>query len=284
MGRHAYLIMAHHKFDLLRTLLRMLDDQRNDIYLHIDKKAKGFNFREFNQLCRNARVIYPQTRINVRWGTQSQVRTEMILMRTAVQNGPYEYYHLISGVDLPLRSQDEIHNVLEGRRENYLFYEAETKRWNAERISLYHGLIPEWIPGSEVVNSRLVKMQQRLGVNRLKGKVHVCKGSNWATLTQSAVEMLVQQEKSIKKLTRFSHCADELYKQTILFGKGCPMAGTDLRFTIWEDIRHPKTLTMEDLPELRRTKALFARKFDPDVDNEVIRRVVQMAGGKAENG
>ena len=35
MKRHAYLIKAHHQFDLLEKLLRLLDDERNDIYIHI---------------------------------------------------------------------------------------------------------------------------------------------------------------------------------------------------------------------------------------------------------
>lgn len=38
--RHAYLIMAHNEWSLLNVLLSLLDDDRNDIYLHIDKKVK----------------------------------------------------------------------------------------------------------------------------------------------------------------------------------------------------------------------------------------------------
>lgn len=37
--RHAYLIMAHNQWDVLEQLLRALDDPRNDIFLHIDKKT-----------------------------------------------------------------------------------------------------------------------------------------------------------------------------------------------------------------------------------------------------
>ena len=39
--RHAFLILAHNEFQILKILLSMLDDGRNDIYLHIDKKGKG---------------------------------------------------------------------------------------------------------------------------------------------------------------------------------------------------------------------------------------------------
>lgn len=38
MDKHAYLIMAHNEFDILEKQLILLDDYRNDIYIHIDKK------------------------------------------------------------------------------------------------------------------------------------------------------------------------------------------------------------------------------------------------------
>ncbi len=39
-NKHAYLIMAHDNFEQLKILLDLIDDYRNDIYLHIDKKLK----------------------------------------------------------------------------------------------------------------------------------------------------------------------------------------------------------------------------------------------------
>ena len=39
MNKHAYMIMAHHRPDLLQLLINSLDDERNDIIVHIDKKS-----------------------------------------------------------------------------------------------------------------------------------------------------------------------------------------------------------------------------------------------------
>jgi len=39
--KHAFLIIAHNEYPILEVLLSMLDDERNDIYLHIDKRAVG---------------------------------------------------------------------------------------------------------------------------------------------------------------------------------------------------------------------------------------------------
>lgn len=37
---HAYLIIAHEQFDLLESLLKCIDDARNDIYIHIDSRSE----------------------------------------------------------------------------------------------------------------------------------------------------------------------------------------------------------------------------------------------------
>ena len=54
--KHAYLIMAHNEFDILEKQLRLLDDYRNDIYIHIDKKVKQFNFNYYKNIVKNSNV------------------------------------------------------------------------------------------------------------------------------------------------------------------------------------------------------------------------------------
>ena len=41
MNKHAYLIIAHQCDDTYRTLLKMLDDPRNDIYIHMVQVRRG---------------------------------------------------------------------------------------------------------------------------------------------------------------------------------------------------------------------------------------------------
>ena len=40
MSKHAFLIMAHNEYDILNKLLLLLDDERNDLFIHYDKKSK----------------------------------------------------------------------------------------------------------------------------------------------------------------------------------------------------------------------------------------------------
>ena len=40
MKRHAFLIIAHNEFGVLQRLVDAIDDPRNDIYIHFDKKVE----------------------------------------------------------------------------------------------------------------------------------------------------------------------------------------------------------------------------------------------------
>ena len=67
--RHAYLIMAHHRPDLLRKLLDAIDDSRNDVFLHIDKKSVD----TFDLEMKDAR-LYLMESMDVRWGGTRRLR------------------------------------------------------------------------------------------------------------------------------------------------------------------------------------------------------------------
>ena len=66
MDKHTYLIIAHNNFGQLAKLIELLDDKRNDIYLHVHKKMKNFN----PQLIQvNKANLYFTERTSVTWGT-----------------------------------------------------------------------------------------------------------------------------------------------------------------------------------------------------------------------
>lgn len=44
--KHAYLIMIHEDSEILHNSLKMIDDERNDIYIHVDAKSKDVNIKK----------------------------------------------------------------------------------------------------------------------------------------------------------------------------------------------------------------------------------------------
>lgn len=97
--KHAYLIIAHTDYNLLQQLVQQLDDARNDLYIHIDRKA-DFDGKKI-RTCHSGLYVLPQ-RISASWGDYSLVEVELLLFETAFKRGEYAYYHLLSGVDLPI--------------------------------------------------------------------------------------------------------------------------------------------------------------------------------------
>lgn len=282
--KHAYLIMAHNNFYCLEKLLMLLDDARNDIFLHIDAKVKNFDFAKFQSLCTRANVIYPKKRINVQWGTQSQVKTEMLLFETASACGPYHYYHLISGADLPLKTQEEIHTFFQDKTGCFITTCESLTNHDYQRISRYHGIFGQNKPWSKQLNGYCEEIQERLGVDRIRYMRHMTikRGANWVSLPHCAVELLVAERAFIRKFTKHSLCADEMYKHIILMNAKRPNImiceeQSSLRLVDWKRGRgnHPYTFRADDFSVLVSSDRLFARKFDEKVDKLIVDMIFQ---------
>ena len=111
-GKHAYLVMAHHRFDVLKMLLTDLDYKDNDIYLHIDKKTKNAPIEDLKKCVHVSRLVFID-RIPVYWGHSSQTQCVLNLLKAATDSFAYDYYHLLVGVEFPLMTQDQIHRFFE---------------------------------------------------------------------------------------------------------------------------------------------------------------------------
>jgi hypothetical protein len=79
---------------------------------------------------------------------------------------------------------------------------------------------------------------------------------------------------------RHTYIPDELFFHTMLLNS--PMRDTvvneNLRFIAWDPGRpNPRTLVRGDLEVLRRSGKLFARKFDPLVDGDILDSLDQEA-------
>lgn len=280
MNKHAYLIMAHHQFDFLKELLLELDDARNDIYLHIDKKVSGFDFNSFSKLLQHSRLFFTE-RVDVRWGGFSQIACELTLLKAAAPKH-YAYYHLLSGADFPLKSQAEIHAFFDSHK-GMEFLEFDTQTENVpiqvrERISLYHVFRESKCSFAEPFDMVLTKLQRLLGINRLKNaNIQVQKGPNWFSITDTFTQYVLSKEIWIAKHFHHSVCADEVFLQTLainsdfckrIYDPFCQKTiPGNLRYVDWErgNGNSPYTFQEEDLEQLEKMPHLFARKFDKNI-------------------
>lgn len=282
--KSAYLIMAHHQFGLLQKLLELLDDPDNDLYIHIDKKAGDVDLDAIRQSVSRSAVFFTD-RISVTWGSYSQIQCELLLLEKAVGRGGYDYYHLLSGSDLPLKTSGEINAFFAAHAgTEYVHFRMDKMDAGAlQRVSRYHffqkHLRSWWL--FRALRSLSAGVQTVLRVDRVKNSgIQFATGANWFSITEDLARYVLDDRAFIDKWFRYSRCGDEMFLQTLVLNSDFRgrLAQKDLqkddypalkRLIDWER-GNPYTFTMADIAELRASDCLFARKFDEDVDSAVI--------------
>ena len=138
MDKHAYLLLIHENSLVLNRLIRLIDDNWNDIYIHIDKNAKNIDPSEIKQFAQKSKVYFVK-RHKVYWGTNSIMEAEIELFKAAAKQ-QYQYYHLLSGADLPIKTQKEIHDFFEENngKEFIHFGTEQYQKDIQERYNQYH--------------------------------------------------------------------------------------------------------------------------------------------------
>ena len=281
--KHAYLILAHNEFGLLQTLISCLDDERNDIYVHMDRKVTKLPTLKVEKA--NLQVL--EDRIDIRWGDVSMVEAEYTLFEAAAAKGPYLYYHLLSGVDLPLKSQDQIHRFFEEHagKEFVGYTLTEMTPEIARRMQRWH-LFPRHFSRRRncysVFRSLGIRLQEVLGIRRNQD-IDFKKGSQWVSITDEMVRWLSEKKPWAMKTFSHTFVPDECFIQTLAWmsplrenlyntredGTGC-MRAIGWRGCELVDWSAP------DLDELAVSSALFARKFNSS-DPDFIQKIVSLS-------
>lgn len=281
--KHAYLILAHNEFGLLQTLVSCLDDPRNDIYVHIDRKVSVLPQLQVEK----AGMMLLDRRFDIRWGDYSMIEAEYALFEAAVANGPYAYYHLLSGVDLPLKSQDYIHRFCEAHqgREFIGYTLTEMTPELSQRMQRWH-LFPRHFSrrrnAYSVVRALFIRLQRLLGIWRNKD-VDFKKGTQWVSITQQMADFVLSKKDWARHTFTHTFVPDECLMQTLgwmppfrerLFNTTADEAGC-LRAIGWRD-DELYDWQASDYDGLAASPALFARKFNSK-DPAFIERIVSLS-------
>lgn len=290
MGKHAYLILAHKNFNQLKKLIELLDNPNNNIFVHVDAKAEDFDASMLENVVEKSKLFILPERLSVNWGGVSIMRAELALLKAACQEGSYEYYHLLSGMDLPLKTQKEIHDFFENNRGKEFISLWKFKKSTLSRFR-YYTIFPE---GESKFRTRIVNhifkgLQMLLGI-RINKDVEFHYGSQWFSITDGLARYILKQEKWLEKVFGHTSTCDEIFLQTVVCNSkfkdnlyetrkvesNRESTKGNMRFIDWtrgESVRHPWTLRVEDEELLNSVEHLWARKFDETVDSEIIDRI-----------
>lgn len=278
--KQAYLILAHNRWDILDCLLEALDYEFNDIYLHIDAKVDSLpKLREM----KNARLETIEERHNVAWGDFSMVEAEYALFRKAVQRGPYTHYHLLSGVDLPLKSQQEIMDFSISHKDESLIglrTESQDQRELAERWSYHYLFMSTNYRNKQdhrpyplrmlltIIRHSIVNIEKALHIKRNKD-ITLYKAHQWVSLSDEAMQYMLAHYDEVCRRFKQTLCPDEVFVPTLIMNsplKSKMLNGGDytkgsMRLIDWHR-GEPYSWKIEDKDEIMNSGCLFARKIE----------------------
>lgn len=278
MNRHAYLVMAHTDPGLLDTLLCLIDDARNDIFVHVDARADDLYRHVLAHHPVQARLFVLRHRVAVCWGDLSQVETEYRLFEAALDTGvDYAYLHLLSGADLPIQTQDTLHDFFrqhQGREFVGYWHGPHHERDLRRKVSRYyfftrhlHRNHSPWHPLTAPLRNLALIVQKVTGLHR-RLETDFRKGPNWCSLTPPCVRLLLAKKDWVMRRFRYTLCPDEIFVQTIvwnspfrdrLFDTADALRGSQ-RLVDWER-GTPYTFAEADFAQLCDSPLMFARKF-----------------------
>lgn len=288
--RHAYLIIAHDNCQQLLALLKQLDDERNDIYLHIDKKSTTLSKEMLCGVVNRSGFYIIEHPISVFWGDYTQIQCELLLLETAIAKGTYSYYHLLSGICMAIKSQDYIHEFFQKNagREFVSLYNDQLANRVRYRYKYYYPYMrllkkpkAKWTRALMAASSLI---QKAVGINRQRKNRTVVFGfgANWFSITDRFARYVIEHKAWIEETFRHTLCADEVFLQTLLLNSDFvdnvyenPAGDNCMRLIDWNRGR-PYVFREKDIGEIISSPMLFARKLDLRVDSHIVNAVLKM--------
>lgn len=272
--KHAYLILAHNEPELLSLLIGRLDDARNDIYIHFDRKLTLLP----DVKTQHAGLYILKDRVDVRWADVSMIEAEYKLFHAVVDSGrQYSHHHLISGVDLPLKNQDYIHSFFaQHQGKEFVGLHQRPMNRHADRALHYWHPFTRSFRGSgcvfaikRILRYLVIQTQVLLGIRR-NTTIPFHKGGQWVSITRELIDYLLEQEGRAFTIFSRTFGADEYFVPTLiwdtpfmerLFDATDESRGA-MRYIGWRADGQLIDFTPQDLPALQQTEYLFARKFN----------------------
>jgi len=280
----AILITAYKNIEHLNNLTDFFDE-RYSIYIHIDKKS-SISADEINTLKNKHNVYLVSQKYKVNWGGINHLKAILLLAEEALKNKENEIFHLITGHDYPVKSLAGFDKfALENADKDYMEYHPlPYSAWpegGIDRLSRYN--LYDLIDGRKGIGKRLIegfsKLQKILGFKRsfYTGFPKQCGGSTYWTLKRESAQYVFQYMKDNPKFLprfKYSFCAEEIFFQTILMNSPLKesVVPDNLRFIVWE-VRNgnfPANLDESDYDNIKKSNALFARKFEYPVSQKLL--------------
>ena len=294
-----YLILAHKNPLQLGRMIERLDDGASKFFIHLDAKTP---IEPFAACLEGAHIRFIEPRERCVWGDFSIVQATIRLMEAASEE--QGIFILMSGQDYPIQSQGYINDFLERNKEfDFIEIEPLEEKWKPkmvkDKLEHYHILHSEERGNSNCYAPFAhcsVFQKVRTLIHLLKGRLSrknfrlLCSlpkrvapferqyaGSQfWAFSERTfyAVLNYIREHKAaLEEYYKYTSSPDEIYFHSVLMH----LVAKDSTIKLKEQItyvnyfRKNNVFVTEDFDKLTSAKGkLFARKFDTDIDIEIL--------------
>lgn len=293
----AYLILAHKDPEQLGRLITKLRCDSCKYYIHFDKKSLSPSVRKrLFQL--ESQDVFIISSHNVRWGTISQTEARLDLIKKALSDKTWipDYLIMISGQSYPIKPINDFLSFLEQNKgasfmEHFPIPFSGLGHTNGiDRINCYsyyflgklHTYYPKQYKTSYNFKGKMLNGLLHL-ISAFKPKrvfpeyIKPYYGIDWWALTsEAAVYILDFYEKhpDYHKYHKFTKHTCEVYFPSILAGTNFNglIINNSLHYFKWlkNGSGNTKVLTMEDAESIKQTNCFFARKFDKNIDADIL--------------
>jgi len=265
----AYLILVHRYPEQFKRLFKAIHDPANHYLVHVDKNAGPElenDLRAFLAAYPNAAVLESKRAL---WGGYSLVDAELRGMaRLLEMDARWDYFINLSGQDFPLATQGRIRDFLDANRGREFIRVLDQARSRPETMGRVLGHVVE--QGGRIIDSLVT----RLFLNDATPYI----GNQWKIVSRAFCEFVCHDPSvdRYKAFYRNTFIADEGFFQTVMMNTAMhgEIVNDDLRMIDWVpdgDIKlRPRTFTKADADRLTSSSDLFARKFDAEVDGEIL--------------
>lgn len=277
MKNHAFLILVHKQPELLGRILKVLSTDNHHFYINVDAKNNNYElFRKETEGIANVNYLHPS--VEVGHASITMLKAEITLMKAVYNCGKkYDYIHLISGQDYPLRSNEQFDRFFEHTTDSFMCYDFDQDLPKMEKY--YKWCMSGWHPN--VTHSFTARLFNKLRLSSLtalfwrrKPVENLSGGWQWFSWHWDVVEFAMDYlDKNPAFFMRFNHCAspDEHFFHTLFFKhldelrirKHYP-----LRYISWHPHREvesdyrPYILNELDYDYVIQSPTFFCRKVD----------------------
>jgi hypothetical protein len=269
-----YLIRAHTAPEQLARLVRRLDEPEARFYVHVNQLTDDATFARMQEGLAGRDNVVWLPRVACYWGGFSLLQATLVGISAIVAGGDLpDRALLLSGQDYPLVPTSAIAAHLAARPGRNLLHHftLPAPQWARERGGLNRLRYPYF----ERIRFRTRLLRLPVPRRLPRGLTPYGGMALWALTgeTLAWLKRFCDERPDVLRFFRYTKMPDETFFQTVILNS--PLADTvdneELHYMDWTaGGAHPATLTSADLPKLRASRKLFARKFDAAVDAEVL--------------